>query len=1144
MHSTLSNTMFYCKISLITVFLLSNHILQSQDTKLSNIENHRFQLTKDTTIYTPKTIIAESFKIEPAIEYTLGSDFIHIKGKNEAELVSVSYRTLALKLKENIPRIDSTTMNSIERATPIATDYSQEVYNNRRLIQSNKLEYSGSFSRGVSFGNAQDVVLNSNFNLQMKGDLGNGLQVRAAISDENIPIQPEGNTQVLQEFDKIFIEVQKDNTSVIVGDYELRKPNSHFMNYFKRLKGVSVQSHNTIKGEWKTFNKGSFAVSRGKFRRQNLRTSEGNQGPYRLEGENGELFFQVLSGTEKVYADGRLLTRGENNDYIIDYNRAEISFTSQLIITANLRIIVEFEYAVQSYLRSLYATESVIENEKWRFGINIYNEQDSKSLASNLVLSDADLDSLRTGGDGDIFRSGIFIPDQDALENITPYTLNSNILNYAPDATENVYGAVFTNFSENNGSYDIDSVSGTNGRVYTYVGEGNGKYDPLIQLVAPEKKQLVTFSSLHNFSDSTHVYLETALSNNDLNRFSNINNDDNVGLAAKANFTDLRSIGKTAKYSLQTSLDYEITDANFKALNPYRDPEFFRDWNLQANQKFNQQDLYSASIKVSDKLNFLRYSYGGYSNQNLYDGQKHIAELNILNDSWSLNAIGNFLNSTSTVEKTNFFRPRITAKKNLFGKKWTIGFYLEKEKNIREEIGSNNLNPLSFNYDLYRYSIESSAYKNLKLKWAISNRIDDRVENGELTQVTESINYEFGGNWKHSTNSVLDWQLVLRDFKVDPIYSGTEKNNKVFIGKIDHKLKLWDKALILNSYFEANSGQEPKVEFQYIKVQDGEGSYQWIDFNQDSIEQINEFVIANFSDQGGYEKITVFNNEFISTNRNVLNQSLKFAPKKLLENKKGFLSKIILSSRYRIDQKTLNEGSDTDLIRFINTNFEDTSLVASNYSLDHNVFFNRGNPGYDLQLSYRSLNNKFSQITGTENRFNNQYYSRVRVNIKRKFDALVEAAIGEKNYDSQRFDEQDFNIDFWNIIPQLNYRPSPKLRFILKYKIEKNQNTTLGSEDIFSNAQDIGLELTWRQNTNSNLLLRFNYVLIEFEGMRNTPVEFEMLQGLRDGNNLLWSLNYTKRISGNIDLILNYNGRKAGDSRLVNTAGVQMRALF
>jgi len=85
---------------------------------------------------------------------------------------------------------------------------------------------------------------------------------------------------------------------------------------------------------------GSFAISRAKFNRFTLNVQEGNQGPYKVPGANGERFIIVESGSERVYEDGILLKRGKDHDYTISYDRAEISFTEKKLITTTSRTIV------------------------------------------------------------------------------------------------------------------------------------------------------------------------------------------------------------------------------------------------------------------------------------------------------------------------------------------------------------------------------------------------------------------------------------------------------------------------------------------------------------------------------------------------------------------------------------------------------------------------------------------------------------------------------------------------------------------------------------------------------------------------------------------------------------------------------------
>ena len=218
-----------------------------------------------------------------------------------------------------------------------------------------QLQKQGNYSRGISYGNNQDVVVNSNLNLQLSGKLTEDINILAAISDNNIPIQPDGNTQRINDFDRIYIQLYDESKELTLGDYEVESPTGNYMQFYKKVQGgrfsgliaKGKKNDNELKSTI------SASIAKGKFNRMEIPGSEGIQGPYRLTGVNNETFIVVLAGSEKVFVDGKLLTRGEKNDYVINYNTAELSFTTNQPITRNSRIIVEFEYSEENYSRYL-----------------------------------------------------------------------------------------------------------------------------------------------------------------------------------------------------------------------------------------------------------------------------------------------------------------------------------------------------------------------------------------------------------------------------------------------------------------------------------------------------------------------------------------------------------------------------------------------------------------------------------------------------------------------------------------------------------------------------------------------------------------------------------------------------------------------
>ena len=193
----------------------------------------------DTVSLIPQTVkiigIADSFYLIDHLNALL-----IWQRKPAFDSVLISYRVFPTRLNASAQRMvyDSVMNNFMSK--PFVPDYGST--QDDRFFNFGNINYNGSFGRGISFGNAQDAVVTSNLNLQLSGYLADSIEIAAAITDNNIPIQPDGTTQQLNEFDRIFLQFKKKNWQLNLGDIDLRQNQSYFLSFYKRLQGVAFET--------------------------------------------------------------------------------------------------------------------------------------------------------------------------------------------------------------------------------------------------------------------------------------------------------------------------------------------------------------------------------------------------------------------------------------------------------------------------------------------------------------------------------------------------------------------------------------------------------------------------------------------------------------------------------------------------------------------------------------------------------------------------------------------------------------------------------------------------------------------------------------------------------------------------------------
>ena len=137
--------------------------------------------------------------------------------------VMVTYRVFPYKLNAQVQRMNFEDIKNNFLTAPITID--QNTGFGKGMFDFGNVNYNGSFGRGISFGNNQDAVVNSSVQRQLNGMLKDSIELAVALTDNNLPIQPDGTTQQLNEFDQIFLQFKKKNWQLNLGDLDSRANN-------------------------------------------------------------------------------------------------------------------------------------------------------------------------------------------------------------------------------------------------------------------------------------------------------------------------------------------------------------------------------------------------------------------------------------------------------------------------------------------------------------------------------------------------------------------------------------------------------------------------------------------------------------------------------------------------------------------------------------------------------------------------------------------------------------------------------------------------------------------------------------------------------------------------------------------------------
>ncbi|MDG1804566.1 hypothetical protein [Flavicella sp.] len=989
----------------------------------------------------------------------------------------------------------------------------------------------GSLARGITVGNNQDAVTNSSLDLQISGKLSKDVTIKASISDSNIPIQKNGYSQQIEEFDRIFIELFTNQWSLKAGDINLKNNETNFLKFDKKVAGLSVDVTPT-KVDSENHFKASGALVRGRFTRHLFTGIDGNQGPYKLLGPNGETYIVILSGSETIYVNGRPLKRGDQNDYTIDYNTAEITFTTTFPVTANMRITAEFQYSDRNYTRFVSYNKASHKSEKLEIGGYFYTESDAKNQPLQQNLSEDQKKTLAEAGNDTakmISESG-FETEYDENKILYKKILinSTEVYEFSQNPDDTLYSVTFSYIGENQGSYQLENTTAV-GRIFSYTGTNMGDYAPVIQLVAPTRLQVAVAKANYSPTSKTILKSEIALSDNNQNLFSDLDNENNQGIAAKAGWSQIYT---DKKWLVKSNIDFDYLQQNFTSIQRIYNVEFNRDWNL-VNRTGTQEFLQSELLISNKKNSEFSYKFESLKFQNSFTGHKHKFRGGIRTKNTTINAKASLLENEGTTQKGSFLKAAALFKQ-YFKKTW-IGGILDTENNEQTNISTQKLDLTSQKYFSYGAFFGVGDSTKVYAKIGVDFRENDSVKNEALTRVNNSKSYYINSRLVQQKNAQVGAYINYRT--VDNVF---QEDTNMLNSRLNYTQRLFKNFISWNSIYETSSGTSPQQQFAYVKTEPGQGFYTWIDYNGNGIQEFEEFEIAKFADQADYLRVTLPTVNYIRVNQTKFSQSFNITPNQW-RNKVDFrktLSQFSNQSFVLIDTKKQRSGNGFDLNPF---DTENPSVIGLLQTIKNSFFFRRGLQNYSTTYIYSNSRTKTNLGIGFQE--NKQLLRQLNFQHRLGTFWLFDAKLSKKETDSksENYSERNYVISSQEANPIITYSFSVNSNFSFAYEYkDKEEPSSISALELHK----IGTSYQYAHPTKGAIIADFNLYKNNFTGVENSPIAYEMLEGLQPGDNFVWNLIAQKKLTSYLHLNLNYTGRKSETANTIHTGSVQLRAVF
>jgi hypothetical protein len=1004
--------------------------------------------------------------------------------------------------------------------------------------------------------------------MQLTGKLADDVELIAALTDENSPIQPEGSTQTLQEIDKVFVELNHPSYGATLGDFTIdvaQMQGGEFGRLTRKVQGARGVARTSSIG--RLAGPGSFSVStatsRGKFHNNRFQGIEGAQGPYRLTGQNGERRIMIVAGTERVYLNGELMTRGETNDYIIDYAAAEVHFSSRRLITSASRISIDFEYSDRHYARSLFTATTGLQGieKSWNLHATILQEADDPDAPIDITLDENARSILQKSGDDRMksSTSGIRFVGRDSStgQPLGQYALRDTMINarpyailiYAPGDTAALYSASFSivdRMPPDSAGYERVGVGH-----FRFVGIGGGNYLPIQLIPLPQMHRFLNLNGGVSLTNNLAVSAEYAASRFDANRLSALHEQGENGDASKVSLQfdeKALQIGGADLGSLRFSLARRSVGSRFVAPDRFNEVEFGRKWDADLSIRTNEE-LREASIAYAP-LSSLTFDaaygsleQGGLSRSTRLEAGVTLDNKDIPRFSYRLENI----RSENQSQSGSWLR-QLAESEYAYGI-IVPGIRVEAENRLITPRSSDSALSGSFKILEIAPRVGMPHWGPMSASLEFQIRSEDSALGGNIQRALESFSQLYSWQLREWNSLSSSLHLSIRSVRFsDAFRSRGGLNSDIILVRSLFRYAPLRRALDAELFYEFSSQRSARLERVFVRVAQGTGNYRYLgDRNNNGLADEDEFELTRF--EGDYVVVMVPGDQLVPIVELKASARVRFYMDRVLSGT-DVLSSIVRSfsteTYVRLDEKS-SEQDEKKIYLLKLRHFQDpaTTIAGSNLiQQDLHIFENK--PDLSFRFRFQQRRGLVQLLSMSERNYLRERSVRIRSQLVREIGNTTEFVNRTDRSTSSGPSLRERDLLSTGLSSDFAYRPYPQWEIGFRFDVTDVEDRLPGVEAKAA-INEQSLRVVYALLGLGQFRVegeREEVVLTRASSTLSRPLVYEFTGGRVIGKTLLWQMAFDYRISHNVQVTLQYNGRSEGGRTPVHVARVEARAFF